>query len=971
MLSFDRLGRVMTDIDRKTEKITNRENHRDDPLMELTKLFNLNTSSTSGDPQTQNLSPRRSPSDNQQKNEGEREIGLDLSFLDDELENSLESTFNNVNEAQDLRHNIARPRLENLYSDDFDDNQLDIDDAGAEEMQCARQAPSNNASDDRYAHPDFTATSEPFFSEDASSNECSADNLPPAVSYTPKFDADQIGDIRQQNFSDPFGYSDSNSESAAQNNQFAEAPLQRLTDYQSSHERPANSEDHVPILARTNTDTFYTDDDRRQSALTNSNSISDPTYNEILFDTRNFGLNETEAFDEQNGEKVPLSKENLESDFTTPVFPQVSQPQPTAPLRFNNHIYSKVNEPQEPVTPELGAGADPQFMQPSNVVQQIAPEKPTYPDDHNGIEDRSSNRTFETANPAHMGDDTFDERPMTKPVRHTEFAARPCDEHSAATHQDLYWAENADVEQHRQFFDEEDLNGRNIRSSDQAPENYYDNAPLEEALDEFQSSNPFSASYEDPENNAVDQVPDVDTYKFEDERLKTIDNFELPPVPFEDTPKKEFFDSLEYEFEDVFNVGHLQEDAQSKEDQDTFFEDARRMSQPTQEDTVGYTENQHFDGTATNLHFDPNAQWGWNNVPANPLDGNGYSPQKSRRPYVLWGILGLLIIFIGSGYYYSKTSKINATPSVIHADASPYKVAVQPHDDKNHENLDIDAYESAAGHSEQSTQKVLVDTSEAPEDVAALNEKPPAATEDTIKEPSIENAISSATNQLVPTRVVPSVIVKADGSMSISKTDSSDDKNQASIASDTKKEDSIDSIVAETKNSPDIDSLIDNQEKTDSTPPNGSQKNEVNDAATDAGSNRSAAGDTVAQTGLPANREQQTEAPPTPTAVAQRPSPTSIKEKPKTAQSVVTPSAGGYYVQLASNPTQALAKTSLAKAKSEFGSIIGHLPIGIQEATIPNRGTYYRVRVQLGSRDEAVTLCETLKQHGASCFVGR
>jgi hypothetical protein len=45
--------------------------------------------------------------------------------------------------------------------------------------------------------------------------------------------------------------------------------------------------------------------------------------------------------------------------------------------------------------------------------------------------------------------------------------------------------------------------------------------------------------------------------------------------------------------------------------------------------------------------------------------------------------------------------------------------------------------------------------------------------------------------------------------------------------------------------------------------------------------------------------------------------------------------------------------------------------VQIQPAEIPDRGTFYRVRVAGGTREEAVALCERYQAAGGSCFVAR
>jgi len=82
-------------------------------------------------------------------------------------------------------------------------------------------------------------------------------------------------------------------------------------------------------------------------------------------------------------------------------------------------------------------------------------------------------------------------------------------------------------------------------------------------------------------------------------------------------------------------------------------------------------------------------------------------------------------------------------------------------------------------------------------------------------------------------------------------------------------------------------------------------------------------------------------------------------------------SEGDFYVQIASQPTQAAAQQSANEAQQRFASIIGGRQILIVPADIPGRGIYYRVRIATGERSAAINLCEQYKQAGGSCFIGR
>lgn len=101
----------------------------------------------------------------------------------------------------------------------------------------------------------------------------------------------------------------------------------------------------------------------------------------------------------------------------------------------------------------------------------------------------------------------------------------------------------------------------------------------------------------------------------------------------------------------------------------------------------------------------------------------------------------------------------------------------------------------------------------------------------------------------------------------------------------------------------------------------------------------------------------------------------SAAAKPATAEAssvaTTTAPAGSYVIQIASLPSQAEAEKSYKNQSGKFGSVIGGRPVEIKSADIPGKGTYYRVRIVAGSKADANSLCDRLKQAGGSCLVTR
>ncbi|UVC10844.1 SPOR domain-containing protein [Rhizobium sp. TH2] len=96
----------------------------------------------------------------------------------------------------------------------------------------------------------------------------------------------------------------------------------------------------------------------------------------------------------------------------------------------------------------------------------------------------------------------------------------------------------------------------------------------------------------------------------------------------------------------------------------------------------------------------------------------------------------------------------------------------------------------------------------------------------------------------------------------------------------------------------------------------------------------------------------------------------SIDPVEKPAETAALP-AGSYVIQIASLPSEADAQNSYSKLSAKFANVIGGRGVDIKRAEIKNKGTYYRVRIPAGSKQEAQQLCSQYKQAGGSCLVSK
>ncbi|WP_153769309.1 SPOR domain-containing protein [Labrenzia sp. CE80] len=104
--------------------------------------------------------------------------------------------------------------------------------------------------------------------------------------------------------------------------------------------------------------------------------------------------------------------------------------------------------------------------------------------------------------------------------------------------------------------------------------------------------------------------------------------------------------------------------------------------------------------------------------------------------------------------------------------------------------------------------------------------------------------------------------------------------------------------------------------------------------------------------------------------------PAPVAAAPQAAAPAVTTSsgsipAGTYVVQVTSQRSETAARDAYSSLQQRYPSILGSQSAVIVSAAIQDRGTFYRARIPMGSRNEALSLCESLQAAGGDCFVRR
>jgi len=104
-----------------------------------------------------------------------------------------------------------------------------------------------------------------------------------------------------------------------------------------------------------------------------------------------------------------------------------------------------------------------------------------------------------------------------------------------------------------------------------------------------------------------------------------------------------------------------------------------------------------------------------------------------------------------------------------------------------------------------------------------------------------------------------------------------------------------------------------------------------------------------------------------PTQVASAPAASAAQP----AQQAPAAASGGYGIQIASLPSEDEAKKSYASLSKKFAGVLSGRAYEIRKADIAGKGTFYRVRIPAGSKDEAAALCEQYRSAGGSCLISK
>ncbi|MBO9654556.1 MAG: SPOR domain-containing protein [Agrobacterium tumefaciens] len=375
--------------------------------------------------------------------------------------------------------------------------------------------------------------------------------------------------------------------------------------------------------------------------------------------------------------------------------------------------------------------------------------------------------------------------------------------------------------------------------------------------------------------------------------------------------------------------------------------------------------------------------------------------ERGGRRWIMPVAAAIGLVLIGGGVYAlvsggSSSTGSNGAPVIISADNDPMKVVPENPGGRVVPNQDKAVYDRVAGGSAADPkQPALISSSEQPVDVVQrtlIPEQlplegendadmqaagtPVGETEDprllSPEEKAAQNEGAGATG--VSPRKVRTMIVKPDGSLVAQEVDAP--------AAQPPKADKVAELAAPQTAKPGEGApAVIAASRVPVTP---EQPQTHTPAATAPAATTPAATPPAAQSAAPVPAARPSSQPanvvatvtnqgnvrPTATAPAQPPA-AQQQTAAATPAATSAPSAGGYYIQIASLPSQAEAQKSYQNMSTKFGSVIGGRGVDIKAAEIAGKGTFYRVRIPAGDKNAAVALCEKFRAAGGSCLVAR
>ncbi len=477
-------------------------------------------------------------------------------------------------------------------------------------------------------------------------------------------------------------------------------------------------------------------------------------------------------------------------------------------------------------------------------------------------------------------------------------------------------------------------------------------------------------------------APDVETLSVAEDKVEQTHSLDLPEVSYGEEEQAAGLSDLEAEFAEVFNTVGVEEprpDAQSEADkafEDIFRESASSYLPAAGAAAFGAAAAQASTGSRDDYYNH------WAAQGAQPMEG-GYdapppedelagaaeayrnNPVRGRRGLVLASLAGAVVLLGGVGYHFLHGAG-SGEPVVIHADSQPIKVQPENPGGVTVPNQDKAVYDRVAGTlPDDPSQKALISSGQEPVDISGADDSEPNA--DQANQPDAgnqanaaqPNAAAPAGNEVAPglqPREVETMVVRSDGT--IVQPAMSEPASQEPAPAPAAPQAATPAPQAAPSGGDEIAALAAGGSAPDTAP-----------AAPAA--QEQAAAPVAEKPRLPVH------APLVPSRPASQPVNIVGNVPQRTQAAAAAPQvasaagAGGYFIQIASQPSADLAQKSYANMAQKYANVIGGRGVDIKRADIPGKGTFYRVRVQAGSKDDAAALCTKLRAAGGTCLISR
>ncbi|PYE89717.1 SPOR domain-containing protein [Phyllobacterium leguminum] len=499
---------------------------------------------------------------------------------------------------------------------------------------------------------------------------------------------------------------------------------------------------------------------------------------------------------------------------------------------------------------------------------------------------------------------------------------------------------------------------------------------------------------------SVGPAPQVETVTVAESRVEQTDTLDLPEVDYDPEPASGHgLSALESEFAEVFTSIEVDEQPTQPEATDRTFDDifnnayaADYAAQGGQ--AAGYQANAaaQASGTAGD-YYNHWANSGADSYDQQEVDGAGIPAAanenqrgRGRRNLMLASVTGAALLIGGLGYYGFSSDGSNGAPVVIAADSQPTKVQPVNPGGNTVPNQDKAVYDQVAGTtSDAPKQKALISSEEKPVDIGMADDDD-GSTDDTAVNDRVEPTMLDTTvangseaNPAFAPRRVQTMIVRPDGTI-VQQEAAPAAPGSNDVA--TPRARPAGAQVAALTDTPAPEAAVDDgPAETGAIPAREVQTQQTPAAPARVVKTQSITPETAPNAAQNATKAAVAKPPVVPSRPAEQPVRIIGSAKPATQQAntqvasaatAATPaaaSAGGYAIQIASTPTPDDAKKSYANLSRRFANVIGGHGVDIRRADVAGKGTFYRVRVNAGSKEDAIALCTRYKAAGGSCFV--